>query len=93
MLCKHSSGHLARHDASSLPLLLLLQLFLLEVHTTTAEELVFFSDAALAVGVGPLVELRVEGALHTHQRAVARREQDGRRARLKRILGAVVHEL
>ena len=71
---------------------LLEQLFLLEINTTTAEKLVFLGDAALAVGVGPLVELRVEGALDTHQRAVAGREQDGRGARLERILGAVVYE-
>ena len=58
-----------------------------------AQEFIFAVEAALAVGVRPLVELRVEGALDVYLDTETGREQDGRRRRrsAERILGAVVN--
>ena len=57
-----------------------------------ADQLVVFVHTTLAVGVGPLVELRVERAVDAYLDAEARIEQSGRRRQVERVVGRVLDE-
>ena len=57
-----------------------------------SEELVLFAHNALAVHVGPLVELLVEDALEAHVSAEAGRDEQRLRVPVERVLRVVVYE-